>query len=158
MSLNLQRCGKRREILRFFFHMQPPALGLRFAEVNYLAAMRKILFTLAVCGLSFSNLSGQTDTSSPTTPQNVMIEISADMTRDDLAATSKTLAEQGISFRYDNIEWANGAMQTIRMAVKCADGTVKVSDVMTVNADSPTRFGVTYVQGKPQICFGKECG
>lgn len=137
--------------------MQPPALRLRFAHVNYLATMRKILFTLAVCGLGFSNLSGQTDATSPTTPQNVMIEISAETTRDDLAATSKVLAEQGVSFRYDNIEWANGALQTIRMAVKCADGTMKVSDVLTVSDDAPTRFGVTYVQGKPQICFGKEC-
>lgn len=137
--------------------MQPPDWALRFADVNYLATMRKILFTLAVCGLAFSNLSGQTDATSPTTPQNVMIEISADMTRDDLATTSQTLADQGISFRYDNIEWANGTLQTIRMAVKCADGTMKVSDVLTVSAEAPTQFGITYVQGKPQICFGKEC-
>ena len=119
--------------------------------------MRKILFTLAVCGLSFSNLMGQTQTAPPTTPENVMVEITADMTRDDLADASKMLAEQGISFRYDNIAWANGALQTIRMAVKCADGTMQVSDVLTVTPDTPTRFGVTYLHGKPQICFGKEC-
>ena len=34
---------------------------------------------------------------------------------------------------------------------------MKVSDVLTVSADAPTQFGITYVQGKPQICFGKEC-
>ena len=134
--------------------MQPQAVCARMAFINYLADMRKFLLTLAVAGFAFSNLSAQTQSSSP---ENLLVEIGADMSREDLAELQKELREAGVGFRYDNIEWAEGELKTIRLAIRCEDGTIGISDIIQVSADAPARFGISYVEGKPQICFAEHC-
>ena len=124
------------------------------AFINYLAVMRKFLLSLAVAGFAFSSLSAQTQSSSP---EDSRVEISADMSRDDLAVLQKELREAGVGFRYDNIEWVDGELKTIRLAIRCEDGTIGISDIIQVSADAPARFGINYVEGKPQVCFAEHC-
>lgn len=134
--------------------MQPQGACARMAFINYLAVMRKFLLSLAVLGFAFSSLSAQTQSSSP---ENLLVEIGADMSRDDLAVLQKELRDAGVGFRYDNIEWADGELKTIRLAIRCEDGTIGISDIFQVSADTPARFGINYVEGKPQICFAEYC-
>ena len=119
--------------------------------------MQKLLFILAILSFSFSHVQGQTEAPQNANSADVLIEINSETSREDLALIQKTLEPQGIFFRYDNIEWMDGALTSIRMAVKCQDGTMKVSEVVNVTAEMPARFGVSTVEGKPQVCFGADC-
>ena len=85
--------------------------------------MQKLLFTLAILGFSFSYMKGQTEATQNANTADVLIEINSETSREDLALIQKTLEPQGIFFRYDNIEWVDGALTSIRMAVKCQEGT-----------------------------------
>lgn len=48
----------------------------------------------------------------------VDLTISTSTTRDQLARMQKDLHEQGLSFRYDNINWINGELVSIQVGLK----------------------------------------
>lgn len=75
---------------------------------------------LLACGLACSSLAfAQSDTYVGTVTETLVdITITPATSRDQLARMQRDLYEQGITFRYDNIEWIEGELVSIQVGLK----------------------------------------
>lgn len=95
--------------------------------------------------------------SSVVTPNSVDIHINQETSREQLAQMQQSLQEVGIGFRYDLVSWEEGALQSIRMAVRLADGTMETSEVASFNVETDVRILLSG-EGEARIfCLGVAC-
>ncbi len=74
-------------------------------------------------GLVFSSMAfAQSDVYVGTVSENLVdINITPNTSRDQLARMQRDLSEQGLTFRYDNIEWIEGELVSIHVGLKDAE-------------------------------------
>lgn len=73
------------------------------------------LASMGLSTLAFAQSDSYVGTITETT---VDLTITPSTTRDQLARMQKDLHEQGLSFRYDNIDWINGELVSIQIGLK----------------------------------------
>ena len=95
--------------------------------------------------------------SSVITPNSVDLHIDQETSRDQLAEMQQSLQAVGIGFRYDLVSWEENALQSIRMAVRLADGTMETSEVESFNEETDVRIMLSG-EGEARIfCVGVAC-
>ena len=91
----------------------------------------KVRTLLLAAGLGLSTMAfAQSDEYVGTVNETTVdITITPNTTRDQLARMQRDLYEQGLTFRYDNIEWIEGQLVSIHVGLK--DPNTSVSQVFS---------------------------
>ena len=115
--------------------------------------MKTGIFTIA---LIFASIASWAQ-SSNITPNSVDLQISQETSREQLAQMQKSLQEAGIGFRYDLVSWEENGLQSIRMAVRLADGTMQTAEIEAFNEETHLRILLSGEGEDRVFCVGVAC-
>jgi hypothetical protein len=115
--------------------------------------MKAVIFTVA---LFFASLASWAQ-SPIVTPNAVDLHITQETSRDQLAQMQQSLHAAGIGFRYDLVAWEGNALQSIRMAVRLADGTLQTTELESFNSETDVRIQLSGTGENRIFCVGTAC-
>jgi hypothetical protein len=85
------------------------------------------------------------------------LHITQETSRMDLAEMQKVMRVQGVGFRYDLINWQDDLLQSIRLAVRLADGTLENGEFSSLSPETDIRI-LLIGQGEERVfCVGIDC-
>ena len=90
-------------------------------------------------------------------PNSVDLHITQETIREQLAQMQQALQEAGVGFRYDLVAWEDNALQSIRMAVRLADGSMQTAQLEAFNTETDLRILLSGAGEDRVFCVGTAC-
>ena len=117
------------------------------------------LFSLAMCMLHTTpSAQAQADFASDAIqPDYVNVHVTQNTSRESLAQLQKALSVVNIGFRYDMVDWEDGALQSIRFALILQDGTMVRNAYESIDAETDIWIRLEGEGSERIFCAGSQC-
>lgn len=115
--------------------------------------LASFVLAVALCGFQHT-----AQCQSATIEQGTLdIHLNQNTSRDALAQIQKQMSAVGIGFRYDLIDWEDGLLKSIRMAVILPDGTMRRNTYSEIDQSSDIWIRLEGQGAERTFCIGNQC-